>query len=110
MTTKTIFKSENGEVWHDGENYGTFKAGHHLCRDMAAEIERLRSQFEQLQEQTCELRLAILETSKITFEIKEHAEFRDDGEYENIRVKSGEQQQFHKASAMILNCCKKYLI
>jgi hypothetical protein len=42
MTT-TIFKSANGEVWRDDEgNYGTLKAGHELCRDMAMEIERLR--------------------------------------------------------------------
>jgi hypothetical protein len=40
--TITIFKSGNGEVWRDGENYGSLNAGHELCRDMAMEIERLR--------------------------------------------------------------------
>lgn len=39
---KTIFKSENGEVYKDGEKYITLSAGHRLCCDLAREIERLR--------------------------------------------------------------------
>jgi hypothetical protein len=41
----TIFKGKHGEVWRHGDNYGSLGAGHSLCKEMAAEIERLRAEL-----------------------------------------------------------------
>ena len=54
---KTIFQSENGEVWHDGGFNSSDKTL--FIFDMAKEIKRLRAEIEALQNERDELLEAI---------------------------------------------------
>ena len=38
-----IYECEHGRVWKSNGNYGTLRAGHMLCVELAKEIERLRA-------------------------------------------------------------------
>lgn len=52
-----------------------------------------------------DLRLAVLEASRITFLIREEG-----GERTEIEVKWDDHEQFDLASRLISDCCKKWLI
>lgn len=96
-------------------------ANESIIKDLMVQCEGLKEEngaydtrIEELEEQVVELRRAILEASRITFEhVYEEADVlmhAQNDDPDKIQVKPSDMEQFLLASRLIGDACKKWLI